>query len=47
MDWLVRIYDFCLDNFMDYSDDSCMNNFTPMQGIRMKSQLVTYRNLTF
>ncbi|KAF8965029.1 hypothetical protein BDZ97DRAFT_1904192 [Flammula alnicola] len=34
-------------NFMDYSDDSCMNNFTPLQTNRMKSQLMTYRNMTF
>ena len=36
-----------LDNFMDYSDDSCMNNFTPNQAFRIKSQLITYRNVTF
>jgi hypothetical protein len=34
-------------NFMDYSDDSCMDNFTPGQIKRMKEQLVTYRKVTF
>lgn len=34
-------------NFMDYSDDSCMDNFTPGQAKRMKEQLITYRGAKF
>ncbi|KAF5310831.1 hypothetical protein D9619_008029 [Psilocybe cf. subviscida] len=36
-----------VSNFMDYSDDSCMNSFTKGQAKRMISQLMTYRNMTF
>jgi len=32
-------------NYMDYSDDSCMNNFTPGQITRIKSQIATYRGI--
>ncbi|MEO8552490.1 MAG: zinc metalloprotease [Kofleriaceae bacterium] len=32
-----------ITNFMDYTDDSCMNNFTAGQGTRMSSQFATYR----
>ncbi|KAG6833579.1 hypothetical protein H0H93_013147, partial [Arthromyces matolae] len=32
-------------NFMDYVDDSCMNNFTPGQGARLSQQVATYRGL--
>ena len=35
------------DNFMDYSYDSCMTEFTPGQIARMKSQLSTYRGVSF
>jgi len=34
-------------NFMDYSDDACMDNFTPDQAKRMKDQLVAYRGVNF
>jgi len=34
-------------NFMDYSDDACMDNFTPDQAKRIKDQLVTYREIKF
>jgi len=34
-------------NFMDYSDDACMDNFTPGQTKRMKEQLVLYRGAKF
>lgn len=30
-------------NFMDYTDDACMNSFSPMQGDRMTSQWQTFR----
>lgn len=30
-------------NFMDYTDDSCMNTFTPAQDVRMDSMWNTYR----
>jgi hypothetical protein len=32
-----------ITNFMDYSDDSCMNQFTAGQTSRMNSQYATYR----
>lgn len=31
-------------NFMDYTDDSCMNSFSPGQSTRMAAQWGTYRN---
>ncbi len=31
------------DNYMDYSDDACMNKFTPEQNNRMRCSLLTYR----
>ncbi|KAF8178763.1 hypothetical protein BJ912DRAFT_1129119 [Pholiota molesta] len=34
-------------NYMDYANDSCMTNFTPLQATRMKSQLTTYRGINF
>lgn len=30
-------------NFMDYSNDACMDHFTPNQVTRMQNQWVTYR----
>ncbi|WP_426748480.1 zinc metalloprotease [Myxococcus faecalis] len=32
-----------ITNFMDYTDDSCMNTFTTGQAARMDSQALTYR----
>jgi hypothetical protein len=34
-----------ITNYMDYSDDSCMNNFTAGQYTRAKSQVATYRGI--
>lgn len=36
-----------LDNFMNYSDDACMNKFTPDQVRRMRCSLINYRPLLF
>jgi hypothetical protein len=33
-----------ITNFMDYTDDSCMDRFSPGQDLRMDSQFSTYRN---
>ncbi|KAH9180002.1 Metalloprotease [Lactarius sanguifluus] len=33
-----------IHNYMDYSDDSCMNQFTPGQIRRLSSQFVIYRS---
>ncbi|CAE7089398.1 unnamed protein product [Rhizoctonia solani] len=32
-----------IHNFMDYSDDACMTEFTPGQIARMREQMMTYR----
>ena len=32
-----------ITNFMDYTDDACMNTFSPVQASRMTSQYSTYR----
>jgi hypothetical protein len=32
-----------IHNFMDYTDDACMNHFTPGQAARMQSMMATYR----
>jgi hypothetical protein len=34
-----------IHNYMDYTDDSCMNNFTAGQYTRAKSQVATYRGI--
>jgi len=36
-----------IHNYMDYTDDACMNQFTPGQAKRLKMQLTTYRGITF
>jgi hypothetical protein len=35
-----------IHNFMDYTDDACMNNFTPGQITRLKQQVATYRGIS-
>lgn len=34
-----------VQNYMDYSDDSCLNNFTPGQIVRLRQQIYAYRNI--
>jgi hypothetical protein len=34
-----------IENFMDYTDDACMDEFSPGQGTRMASMAATYRGL--
>ncbi|KAF9644652.1 zincin [Thelephora ganbajun] len=34
-----------IHNYMDYSNDSCMDNFTPGQIDRLRSQISTYRGI--
>jgi len=36
-----------INNYMDYSYDSCMSQFTPGQMARMQSQLSAYRGISF
>lgn len=32
-----------IQNFMDYTDDACMDRFSPLQGTRMRDQWAAYR----
>jgi hypothetical protein len=32
-----------ISNFMDYSDDSCTNNFTTLQAVRMQASIAAFR----
>ncbi|KAJ7277967.1 metalloprotease [Mycena rebaudengoi] len=34
-----------IHNYMDYSDDACMTEFTPGQIERLKAQMLTFRNV--
>lgn len=34
-----------VQNYMDYSHDACMNNFTPGQIVRLKDQIATFREI--
>lgn len=40
------LIDLFPDNYMDYSYDACMTEFTPGQATRLKSQMRTYRDVT-
>lgn len=44
-DFLTSLLSF-IDNFMDYSYDSCMTEFTAGQVTRLKSQIATYRGIS-
>ncbi|GAB1527182.1 hypothetical protein RhiTH_010357 [Rhizoctonia solani] len=35
-----------IHNFMDYSDDYCLTEFTPGQTVRLQAQMSTYRGVT-
>jgi len=35
-----------IHNFMNYSPDACLTEFTPGQTVRLRSQIETYRNLS-
>ncbi|MBL4654272.1 MAG: T9SS type A sorting domain-containing protein [Bacteroidia bacterium] len=37
-------FDRMIENYMDYSDDSCMNIFTAQQTIKMQNAIIQYRN---
>ncbi len=41
---LTRLF-FNKDNFMDYTDDGCMTEFTEGQASRLRSQINAYRGL--
>jgi hypothetical protein len=34
-----------IHNYMDYSDDSCLNNFTPGQIVRLRDQIAAFRGI--
>ena len=39
------ILSLAVQNYMDYSDDACLNNFTPGQITRLKDQIATFRKI--
>lgn len=41
----VLILYLAIYNFMDYTDDSCVNNFTKGQIVRLRKKIDTYRNI--
>lgn len=43
----VLILRLAIHNFMDYTDDSCMDNFTKGQAVRLRNQIHTYREIPF
>ena len=42
---LLRLFPPAVHNYMDYTDDSCMNNFTPGQITRLRAQIAMYRGI--
>ncbi|EEB89368.1 hypothetical protein MPER_12542 [Moniliophthora perniciosa FA553] len=36
-----------IHNYMDYTDDSCMTEFTQGQTVRLQTQMATYRGVSF
>ena len=42
---LVAYSRLAVQNYMDYSDDSCLDNFTPGQIVRLRQQIYAYRNI--
>ena len=43
--WDMFLSQSIIDNYMDYTEDACMNAFTPGQAARLSQQLTTYRGL--
>jgi hypothetical protein len=41
--WFVVLIYLISENFMDYSDDACMTEFSPGQITRMREQIATFR----
>jgi len=42
---MTLILCLAVHNYMDYTDDSCMNNFTEGQIVRLRNQILTYRKI--
>lgn len=42
---IMLIIRLAIHNFMDYTDDSCMNSFTKGQTARLRDQISIYRKI--